>query len=122
MAHYMMRNVQMGPDYPTVLVAEIEEPVRCALRNEGYHVLVAHDWTEAFHLVKQHFRQIHLLLMSKSPSPDFARMLKRHRPDMRVLFIAQPNVLNPETVLAKVQELVKPGHSAEKIKAARNSA
>jgi hypothetical protein len=108
--------------FPTVLVAEIEEPVRCALRNEGYHLLVAHNWTEAFHIVKQHSRQIHLLLMSRSPSPDFARMLKRHRPDRRVLFIAQPNVLNPETVLAKVQELVKSGHSDEKVKAAGNSA
>jgi hypothetical protein len=109
-------------DFPTVLVAEIEEPVRCALRNEGYHVLVAHDWTEAFHLVKQRSRQIHLLLMSRSPSPDFARMLKRYRPYMRVLFIAQPNVINPETVLAKVRELLKPGRSDQKIKAARNSA
>jgi hypothetical protein len=60
-------------------------------------------------------RPIHFLLTNVGKaSPDLAVMIQRHRPELRILFIAQhpseirPNVLNPEIAVAKVQELLKP--------------
>jgi CheY-like chemotaxis protein len=105
--------------HPTVLVAELEDPVRSTLsqglQNEGIHVLEAHDWAAAFSLITSHSRPIHLLLTNVGKaSPDLAVMLQRHRPELRILFIAQhpseirPNVLHPEIAVAKVQELLKP--------------
>jgi DNA-binding response OmpR family regulator len=106
-------------DFPTVLIAELEETVSSALctslQNEGINVLVTHDWTTTFDLIRSHSRPIHLLLTNVSRAkPDLAEMLKPYRTELRVLFIAQhpseirPNVLHPEIAVAMVQELLKP--------------
>ena len=105
--------------FPTVLVAELEEPLFSSLSqsvsDEGYNVLEAHDWADALYFVKHHSRPVHLLLTNVSrDSPALAEVLRWYRPKLQALFIAQhtseslPNALHPETALAKVQEFFKP--------------
>lgn len=106
-------------DFPTVLLAELEEPFRSTLslglRDQGYAVLEAYDWAETFNFIKSHSRPIHLLLTNaEKADSDLAEMLKPYRPELQILFIARhkseslPNVLYPEIILAKVKELLKP--------------
>jgi DNA-binding NtrC family response regulator len=105
-------------DFPTVLLVELEDPVRSTLlqglQKEGVHVLEARDWAATFNLIRSHSRPIHLLLTNaRSARPDLAKTLEPYRPELRVLFVAQhpseilPNVLHPEIALAKIRELFK---------------
>ena len=106
-------------DFPTVMVAELEDPVRSTLllnlRKEGIHVLDAQGWTSAFNLIRSHSRPIHLLLTNmRRARLNLAETLKPYRPELRVLFVAQypseilPNVLHPDAALAKIREFFKP--------------
>lgn len=93
--------------YPTVLVAHDDEGLRRTLgdclRQEGYHVLEAHQWTTVFDLVKVHSRPIHLLVADVSMDARVP-ILKSHRSDLQVLLVKKP--VDADDVLAKVRQLL----------------
>jgi CheY-like chemotaxis protein len=101
--------------HPTVLVAEDDMNrhtlLASSLRQEGYLVLEAHDCAGILDIIRTHSRAIHLLLINASTNNrTVADRLKGFRPEMRVLFVGQPqheavsDVVTPETALAKVRE------------------
>lgn len=103
--------------FPTILVADLDSESRdwlvSRLRQHGYFVLEARDDGEALELVKIHSRPIHLMLTGGSPnSRNLAASLKPYRPQMCVFFVSRnanektPDLLPPDLVLEKVQEIV----------------
>ena len=124
-----MKTMEIPGGFPTVLVAELDEDVSAALsrslRNEGYNVLEAHDWSGTVQFIRTHSRPIHILLAKVNrASPGLAETLKPYRPEMHVLFISEhptdslPNVLRPEAVLAGVHELLEPPRSHSRVMSA----
>jgi hypothetical protein len=105
-------------DFPTVLIAELGEPLRTnlsqSLRSEGINVLETDDWTGTFALIKSHSRPIHFLLTNvKEPITDLAQKLRPYVTGLQIILVAQhpseirPNVLHSDCALAKVRELLK---------------
>jgi len=120
--------------FPTLLLAELDEKISAALslrlRDEGYNVLEAPDWSSALRFIKTHSRPIHFLLANgMRAGTEVAENLKPFRPDMRVLFVSQhpledpPKVFDTDSVLKEVNTLLKPVKSAHAATAlAANSA
>jgi PAS domain S-box-containing protein len=118
----------------TVLVVEDQDAVReltkTVLEAYGYHVLEAKNGDEAVAFVERHPAEIHLLLtdviMPGMNGMDLSRQLRILRPKLKVLFtsgypaevIARrgvlerdvaylPKPLSPETLAAKVREVLE---------------
>ena len=86
----------MEQDKPVILLAD-DEPlvrnfVRFALTKHGYHVLAASDGVEALQISRGYDGPIDLLLsdvkMPRMTGPQLAEVMKRERPDTRVLLIS----------------------------------
>jgi hypothetical protein len=73
------------------------------LQRNGFHVLEAGDWEQVFHAVRVHSRPIHLLLVDVSMDAHVP-MLRRHRSELRVMFVKKP--VDADVVLAKVRQLL----------------
>jgi signal transduction histidine kinase len=94
----------------TVVVVEDQHEVRelasSALRRAGYDVLEASDGQEAIALCEEFSGAIDLLLtdvvMPGVNGRELAERLRRHRPDLKVIFISgySHEILGPEGVLA----------------------
>ena len=101
--------------FPTILVGELDEVsprMVETLRDAGYNVLEAHEWTSALSFIKTHSRPIHVFLTNLNRAGfDTAEILK-FRPDLHLLFISQSpgrgvaNVLDPASVLSAVNQLL----------------
>jgi len=80
--------------HESILIAEDEETLRRvsvqALQRSGYAVLSAADATEALSMAERHTGRINLLVsdvvMPGLSGPQLYEELRRHRPDLRVLF------------------------------------
>ena len=87
------REIETGE---TLLLLEDDEGVRGmlenALRQRGYRVLVAGDGENALRASREHLGPIHLLLadvvMPGLTGPETAALLRRERPELRVLFMS----------------------------------
>jgi two-component system, cell cycle sensor histidine kinase and response regulator CckA len=117
----------------TILLVEDEEQVRIVardiLRRHGYDVLVASNPGEALLMSERHPREIALLVtdvvMPQMNGPELARRLVKHRPEMKVLCVSGyagdsvlhhpalgtefpllPKPLTPETLTAKVRDVL----------------
>jgi two-component system cell cycle sensor histidine kinase/response regulator CckA len=114
----------------TILVVEddpiVLSSVRTILENAGFCVLTATNSTEAIKKEDGYYETIHLLLsdvmMPDMSGPVISKLLKRHRPEMRVMlmsgypegnmlflndgwhFIQKPFV--PQALVAKVNEIL----------------
>jgi hypothetical protein len=102
--------------FPTVLVAELDgvsPALANDLRNAGYNVLEAHDWTSAVSFIKTHSRPIHVLLTNVDRDAVDAAEIGKFRRDLHVLFISHspPNRgnddLDPASALMAVKELLR---------------
>jgi hypothetical protein len=93
------------PDaFPTVLIAAENPGMRQSmandLREDPCNVLLADSVVRLWEAIVNHSRAIHVLLTDlKLVGPDFARMAKRYRPGMRVLFVADDSDQSPPDVL-----------------------
>lgn len=75
------------------------------LRLDGYLVFEANDKDEALQIVVAQSRRIHILLTDVSTDgSSLAATLHSYRPEMRVVSFKG----DPEYVLAKVREILKP--------------
>ena len=101
--------------FPTVLVAELDgvPPIFANdLRNAGFNVLEAHDWTSAVHFIRTHSRPIHVLLVNANRNGLEASEILKFRPSLRVLFVSQTgiaahnDVLDPASALTTVKQLL----------------
>jgi len=117
----------------TVLVVEDQEAVReltkTVLEAYGYHVFEATNGDEALAFVQQHPDEIHLLLtdviLPGMNGKDLSERLRRLRPSLKVLFTSGhtaevvgrrgvterdfaylPKPVSPETLVAKVREVL----------------
>ena len=80
----------------TILLLEDEEMVRnlavTVLREQGYTVLEVTQLDEVWALVEQHRGHIDILLtdvvMPEASGPKLAAQIKKHRPEIRVLFMS----------------------------------
>lgn len=69
----------------------------------AFHVLEADDWAHMFYWVRLHSRPIHLVLADVSKA-ELIPMLKKHRPEMQVVFVKEP--VDADEVLAKVRQIL----------------
>ena len=94
-------------DYPTVLVAHDDERVRGTLgnclRQEGYHVLEANQWTMVCDLIRVYSRPIHLILADVSITSRMP-ILEGHGAELLVVFVNKP--VDADEVLANVRQLL----------------
>jgi PAS domain S-box-containing protein len=92
--------------HETILIAEDQHQVRRlaerALRARGYTVISAENGERAVEIANEHGGEIHLLLtdmvMPVLGGRDAARLIREHRPDIRVLFMSgysEYDVANP---------------------------
>ena len=93
------------PDaFPTVLIAAENPGMRQSMANDlcedSCNVLLADSVVSLWDAIVNHSRAIHVLLTDlKLVGPDFAKMAKRYRPGMRVLFVADDSDQSPPDVL-----------------------
>ena len=87
--------------FPTVLLAELDSvspALAKDLRNAGYNVLEAHDWTSALTFIRVHSRPIHVLLANVCRKGVDAAAILKFRPDLHVLFISDTHIPNRDTL------------------------
>jgi hypothetical protein len=93
---------------PTILVAgnhAMRQALVERLRLDGYLVLEAPDGDEALRILVAQSRRIHILLTNVSTDgSSLAATLNTYRPEMRALFFEG----DPEYVLGKIREILKP--------------
>jgi CheY-like chemotaxis protein len=119
----------------TVLVVEDQDAVaavlRASLQHYGYHVLEAHNGSEAIIRAEKYDQPIHLvvtdIVMPVMGGPELATRIREVRPETKILFIsgfseraysahgtAEPGVaflqkpFMPETLARKVREVLGP--------------
>ena len=110
-AHASLQGSRQGsglpeiPDaFPTVLIAAENPGMRQSmandLRQDPCNILQADSVARLWDAIVNHSRAIHVLLTDlKLVGPDFAKMAKRYRPGMPVLFVADDSDQRPPDVL-----------------------
>lgn len=105
-------------NFPTVLIAAENQGMRQFLANflrqDPCNILQADTAAALWHLIVNHSRQIHVLLLEIGlGGPDFAEKAKQYRPGMRILSIAkhsdqsQAGILPMGIAAAQARELLK---------------
>jgi hypothetical protein len=93
------------PDaFPTVLIAAENPGMRQSMANdlgeEPCNVLQADSVARLWDAIVNHSRAIHVLLTDlKLVGPDFVKIVKRYRPGMRILLVANDSDQSPPEVL-----------------------
>jgi len=114
---------------PTVLTAELDEAVSVSLsrtlRNAGYNILKADDWSGAVQFITTHSRPIHFLVLNTDrASPETIEGLRPYRPKMQVLSISNdrtrslPNVV--DSVVTRLLGFLKESSSAVRVEKSRS--
>jgi hypothetical protein len=101
---------------PTIIVASLDSALRAYfLRNLGQasrHVLEAEGEHRLLDLIQLHSRPIQVLLLDvRLNNRDLVASLRKYRPNMAIIQVAEPlqeparGVLTPQAALTKTQDL-----------------
>lgn len=115
-------------------LTELREMIANILRSKGYHVLQARDGVDAVNLAASHFAPIDLIvtdvIMPKLNGPEAVRQIRARRPSVKAIYITGysnqtmsdeefssnsvtvEKPIRPDTLLAKVRELLDQDGSA----------
>jgi DNA-binding response OmpR family regulator len=118
-------------------LAELREMIAAMLRSKGYNVLQARDGAEAVSIAASHFAPIDLIVtdvvMPKLNGPEAVRQIRTRRAGVKAIYITGysnqsmtaedlssnsitvEKPIRPDTLLAKIREVLDQGQTSSRI-------